>query len=254
MECLGCKKAKDERDCDRFHFYFEQKAPKIPLHCSENLVLLVNNSGKDSVKKDVFSQITETDTINLQVIEKSKPMYTLSKKNLKYFKRNLSRRNIKRFIIVFLINPKFIESDLKIFSSLAELFMEYKDKSLYCMSYVTLTENLNDAEISNNAIPLMRNASPRENSDTSISFMRKQRNNQKLNKVMKKIDMIMNNAENISYFKCYSRLEKLRSQLVELFWKLGIGNMLQFESFLTPLQDDNHKSFSLNMNRRISYL
>ena len=262
MECLGCKKVikKDERERDRFYFYFEQKAPKIPLHHSENLVLLVNNSGDDTIKRDVFSQIIETDTISLKIIEKSNPMYTLSKRNLKLFERNLSRRNIKRFIIVFLINPNFIESDLKIFLPLAELFMKYKDKSLYCMSYITLTENLNHVEISGNAIPLMRyeknnNVLTEKISDNALSFTRKNATkDKKITKVMKTIDMIRNNAENISYFKCYSYLDTLKRDLVTLFWKLGVGNMIQFEYFHIPLKCDNYKSFSLNMNRRISYM
>lgn len=261
MECLGCKKVKkkDEREGDLFYFYFEQKAPKIPLHQSENLVLLVNNSGDDTIKRDFFSQIIETDTISLKIIEKSDPMYNLSKRNLKLFEQNLSRRNIKRFIIVFLINPKFIDSDLKIFLPLSELFMKYKDKSLYCMSYIIFTENLNRVEILDNAIPLMRceknNASTEKISDNALSFTRKNATkDKKITKVMKTIDMIRNNAENISYFKCYSHLDTLKRELVTLFWKLGVGYMIQFEYFHLPLKCDNYKSFSLNMNRRISYI
>lgn len=244
MECLGCiKKEKDNQECEEFNLYFEQIMPKKSSHTYENLVLLINNSWDNEIKNEIFNQITKTNyLLNTQIIEKVNPMYVISKKNLKLFRKNISRRNVKRFILVFLINPNFINSDLNIFLSLAELFMKYTDKNLYCLSYITLTNKKNS----------LYSRKFESDTDDAISLMCKKNTKKEMSDTKKKIDIIKDVGKNISYIKCFVDVDVLSSSLSSLFWKLEAGEVVHFDNFHV-LKKSNCQSVDMNLNRYISF-
>ena len=146
MECLGCKKEKSKQDCEEYNLYFRQLIPKRPSNISENLLLIIKNSHNIEIGENFFSGIRDMN-LNFKLIERKNPMHKFSKKELKYFKQNI--HNVKKIIIIFLLDPMYIGSDINVFVPLSKIFTSYKDKSLYCMSYILLNDN-NEKFIRNN--------------------------------------------------------------------------------------------------------
>lgn len=235
MECLGCKKEKNKRYQEDYNSYFRKLAPKNPAHVSENLLLIVRNSYNTGIEENYFCDVKDANS-NLKIIESETPMYKISKKQLRCFEKNVSRRNIKRLIIIFLLDPSFVNSDVDIFVSLSTIFKKYKDKNLFCMSYILLKDNYHE---NNNDIS-------EKNIDTSIS----NENNDVMKSMITKVNK--RHINNISYFKCYTTANILRGDLIKLLFSMNVSRVLGFFTFFEFKIDKKFSSFSLNINRYIT--